>query len=108
MPVAPGQKLGPYEIESPPGAGDMGEVYSARDTHLERKVAIKILPGEMFSDALRKQNFEREAKTISNLSAEGCGEPSYPNLLMFPITDLILIRRALGERPAPGDSGGRL
>src|SRR5262245_57854301 len=68
MPLTPGQKLGPYEIESPLGAGGMGEVYRACDTRLERTVAIKILPREMSSDALRKQRFEREAKTISNLN----------------------------------------
>jgi len=107
MPFAPAQKLGPYEIESPPGAGGLGEVYRARDIRLERTVAIKTLPGEMSGDALRKQSFEREAKTISHLSAEGCGEPSYPNPLMFLITDALSINRAKGKRPAAGDSGGR-
>jgi len=68
MPLAQGQKLGPYEIESPLGAGGMGEVYRAKDTRLERAVAIKILPQEMSRDPLRKQRFEREAKTISNLN----------------------------------------
>src|SRR5215469_12230699 len=68
MTLAAGSKLGPYEIESPLGAGGMGEVYRACDTRLERTVAIKILPREMSSDALRKQRFEREAKTISNLN----------------------------------------
>src|SRR5215469_13969480 len=61
-------KLGPYEIESPLGAGGMGEVYRACDTRLERTVAIKILPREMSSDPVRKQRFEREAKTISSLN----------------------------------------
>jgi serine/threonine protein kinase len=61
-------KLGPYEIQSPLGAGGMGEVYRARDTRLERTVAIKILPRELSNDPIRKQRFEREAKTISNLN----------------------------------------
>src|SRR5580693_64369 len=68
MPLAPGTRLGPYEIESPLGAGGMGEVYRARDTRLERAVAVKILPAQFSSDPIRKQRFEREAKTISSLN----------------------------------------
>src|SRR5713226_8015715 len=63
-----GSKLGPYEIGAPLGAGGMGEVYRARDTRLERTVAIKILPAQFSSDPVRKQRFEREAKTISGLN----------------------------------------
>jgi eukaryotic-like serine/threonine-protein kinase len=68
MPLAPGMKLGPYEILAPLGAGGMGEVYRARDTRLDRTVAIKILPPQFSSDPVRKQRFEREAKTISSLN----------------------------------------
>src|SRR6202048_1109699 len=68
MSLAPGTKLGPYEIGAPLGAGGMGEVYRARDTRLERTVAIKILPAQLSSDPIRKQRFEREAKTISSLN----------------------------------------
>src|SRR5579872_3371813 len=68
MPLAPGTMLGPYEIGAPLGAGGMGEVYRARDTRLDRTVAVKILPQEMSSDPARKQRFEREAKTISILN----------------------------------------
>jgi len=68
MPLAPGTQLGPYEITAPLGAGGMGEVYRARDTRLERTVAIKILPAHFSADPLRKQRFEREAKTISSLN----------------------------------------
>src|SRR5215472_8053112 len=68
MALSPGTTLGPYEIQSPLGVGGMGEVYRARDTRLERTVAIKILPQEMSSDPLRKQRFERVAKTISSLN----------------------------------------
>jgi len=75
MPLAPGTKLGPYEIVSALGAGGMGEVYRARDTRLGRDVAIKILPKEMSEDAARKQRFEREAKTISGLN--------HPNICML-------------------------
>jgi len=66
--LASGLKLGPYEIVSPLGAGGMGEVYRARDTRLERSVAIKILPAQFSSDPVRKQRFEREAKPISHLN----------------------------------------
>jgi len=68
MALTPGTKLGPYEVQSPLGAGGMGEVYRARDTRLDRAVAIKILPSHLSSDPVRKQRFEREAKTISSLN----------------------------------------
>src|SRR3974390_953796 len=68
MSLAPGQKLGPYEVISPLGAGGMGEVYRARDTRLERIVALKILPKELSGDPVGKQRFEQEAKTISSLN----------------------------------------
>jgi eukaryotic-like serine/threonine-protein kinase len=68
MALTPGTKLGPYEIQSPLGAGGMGEVYRAKDTRLGRDVALKILPSEMSTDAARKQRFEREAKIISGLN----------------------------------------
>jgi eukaryotic-like serine/threonine-protein kinase len=68
MAVAAGTKLGPYEVQSPLGAGGMGEVYRAKDTRLERTVAIKILPAHLSADPVRKQRFEREAKTISSLN----------------------------------------
>src|SRR5271169_1308740 len=68
MVLVAGFKLGPYEIVAPLGTGGMGEVYRARDTRLERTVAIKILPAQFSSDPVRKQRFEREAKTISILN----------------------------------------
>ena len=63
-----GQGSDGYELVAPLGAGGMGEVYRARDTGLDRTVAIKILPAPFSSDPLRKQRFEREAKTISNFN----------------------------------------
>jgi Tol biopolymer transport system component len=68
MALTSGTRLGPYEIESPLGAGGMGEVYRARDTRLDRTVAIKILPSHLADDAQAKQRFEREAKAISSLN----------------------------------------
>jgi serine/threonine protein kinase len=68
MPLTPGTKLGPYEIQAPLGAGGMGEVYTARDTRLERTVAVKILPRHLSVNEQFKQRFDREAKVISGLS----------------------------------------
>src|SRR5262249_30811622 len=68
MTLSPGTRLGPYEILSPLGAGGMGEVYKARDTRLDRAVAIKILPTALAEDATRRARFAREAKTISALN----------------------------------------
>ena len=67
MPLAAGQRLGPYEILSPLGAGGMGEVYRARDPRLERDVAIKVLP-EHFDDADSLSRFQTEAKAVAALS----------------------------------------
>jgi Tol biopolymer transport system component/predicted Ser/Thr protein kinase len=68
MALASGSRLGPYEILTPLGAGGMGEVYRARDTRLERTVAVKVLPAHLSASAESRQRFEREAKTISQLS----------------------------------------
>ncbi len=67
MALTSGTKLGPYEIQSPLGAGGMGEVYRAVDKRLDRTVAIKVLPAHLSSDPELKQRLEREAKTISSL-----------------------------------------
>jgi eukaryotic-like serine/threonine-protein kinase len=66
--LAAGSRLGPYEIVAPLGAGGMGEVYKARDTRLERTVAVKVLPSHLSASPESRQRFEREAKTISQLS----------------------------------------
>ena len=68
MPLSSGTKLGPYEIVSALGAGGMGEVYRARDSRLDRTVAIKVLPSHHSSDSALRQRFEREARTISQFS----------------------------------------
>lgn len=73
MPLASGTKLGPYEIQTPLGAGGMGEVYRARDTRLDRIVAIKVLPPSFATDADRLHRFEREARSVAALS--------HPNIL---------------------------
>ncbi len=68
MPLPSGTKLGPYEIQSPLGAGGMGEVYRARDTRLGREVAVKVLPEHLSSNSELKLRLEREAKAISSLN----------------------------------------
>src|ERR1035437_9424102 len=67
MPLLPGKKCGPYEIQSLLGAGGMGEVYRARDVRLQRTVAIKILPAHLSSNPNLQARFEQEAKSISAL-----------------------------------------
>src|SRR3989454_70925 len=73
MPLAAGFRLGPYEVVAPLGAGGMGEVYRARDTRLERDVAIKVLPEHLAKDPQALARFEREAKSVAALS--------HPNIL---------------------------
>ena len=68
MRLSAGTRLGPYEILSALGAGGMGEVYRARDTTLDRGVAIKILPEAFAADTERIARFQREAKTLASLN----------------------------------------
>jgi eukaryotic-like serine/threonine-protein kinase len=73
MALTSGTKLGPYEIQTPLGAGGMGEVYRARDTRLERDVAVKILPESFAGDGDRLRRFEQEARAVAALN--------HPNIL---------------------------
>src|ERR1700694_2618949 len=68
MTIASGTKLGPYEILSAIGAGGMGEVYRARDTRLDRIVAIKVLPPHLADRPELRERFEREARTVTSLN----------------------------------------
>ena len=67
MPLSAGEKLGPYEIVSAIGAGGMGEVYKARDTRLDRTVAIKVLPDHIARRDDLRARFEREARAVASL-----------------------------------------
>src|SRR5215212_2572904 len=73
MALTTGTRLGPYEIVTAIGAGGMGEVYRARDTKLDRDVAIKVLPPQLAENAMALARFEREAKAVAALS--------HPNIL---------------------------
>jgi serine/threonine protein kinase/Tfp pilus assembly protein PilF len=66
--MTPGDKLGPYEILAPIGAGGMGEVFKARDTRLDRIVAIKVLPDDLARESGRRQRFEQEARAVAALN----------------------------------------
>src|SRR5450755_454624 len=68
MALTAGFKLGPYEILTPVGAGGMGEVYRARDTRLDRTVAIKVLPEHLSAKPQLRERFEREARAVSSLN----------------------------------------
>src|SRR5688572_12500264 len=68
MPLVSGDRLGPYEIVAPLGAGGMGEVYRARDSKLKREVALKVLPAEVAGDRERLARFQREAEVLASLN----------------------------------------
>ena len=94
VPITPGTRLGPYEVVAPLGAGGMGEVYRARDTRLDRSVAVKVLPAELAHRAELRARFEREAKTISSLN--------HPNICaLYDVGDDYLVMELLeGENLA--------
>ena len=93
MPLAPGTRLGPYEILASFGAGGMGEVYRARDTTLERDVAIKVLPAALAQDPERLARFKREAKVLASLN--------HPNIAqIYGVEDRALVMELVaGESP---------
>jgi len=92
MTLTPGNRLGPYEILAPIGAGGMGEVYRARDTKLDREVAIKVLPAALAQDPERLARFEREAKVLAALNHSNIAQ-------IYGVED-----RALVMELVPGES----
>ena len=109
MQVAPGTRLGPYEIVSKIGAGGMGEVFKARDTRLDRSVAIKVLPPEFAANAQLNLRFDREAKAISQLnhphicSLHDVGHESGTSFLVMELLEgeSLADRIARGPLPLP-------
>src|ERR1700689_4846101 len=95
MPLSVGERLGPYEILAPLGAGGMGEVYRARDTKLDRSVAIKVLPAMLAQDPERLARFEREAKVLASLN--------HPNIAqIYGIEDRALIMELVAGQTLKG------
>src|SRR5271154_6476879 len=93
MPLSAGTRLGPYEILARIGAGGMGEVYRARDTTLDREVAIKVLPPDFAQDPERLARFHREAKVLASLN--------HPNIAqLYSVEDRALIMELVdGQAP---------
>jgi len=96
MPLSAGDKLGPYEILAPLGAGGMGEVYRAKDTKLDREVAIKVLPAALARDPERLARFEREAKILASLN--------HPNIAQIYGIEESSSGRALVMELVPGQT----
>src|SRR5450755_4781777 len=94
MPLTSGTKLGPYEIQSVLGSGGMGEVYRARDTRLDRTVALKILPAAFSAEPDRLHRFQHEAKILSTLN--------HPNVLAIYDVAEFLEGQSLREALAAG------
>src|SRR5712672_782121 len=109
MALPPGTKLGPYEIVAQLGAGGMGEVYRARDTRLERDVAVKVLPASLASDANLRQRLQREAKAVSKLShphictLHDIGHQDGVDFLVMELVEGETLEQRLMKGPLPSD-----
>ena len=107
MTLAPGTRLGAYEIAGLIGAGGMGEVYRARDSRLNRDVAIKVLPASVASDRERLLRFEREARTLASLNhpniAQVYGSLEEPPALVMELVDGEDLSARLTRGPLPVD-----
>jgi hypothetical protein len=107
MPLAPGTRLGPYEILSPLGAGGMGEVYRARHEKLGREAAVKVLPADVASDPERRKRFEREARAASALNHPAIvtiydiGDHDGTTYIAMELVEGETLRERLGRGPVP-------
>src|SRR6267142_876881 len=114
MALTSGTKLGPYAIQSPLGAGGMGEVYRARDTRLERDVAVKVLPANLSSDPGLRQRLEREAKAVSKLShphictLHDVGHQDGVDFLVMELVEGETVEQRLMKGPLPPDQTLRI
>ena len=109
MPLSSGTKLGPYEVLAPIGKGGMGEVYKAKDTRLDRTVAIKVLPTEFAFDRERLARFEREAKLLASLnhpniaSVHGFEESDGVKALVLELVEGPTLAERISRGPIPVD-----
>ena len=109
MPLGPGAQLGPYEVLAPLGAGGMGEVYRARDTRLDRTVAVKVLPGHLAANPDLRQRFEREARAVSSLNHPhicalfDVGQQDGTDYLVMEYLEGETLADRLGRGPLPTD-----
>src|SRR5271163_3995636 len=107
MSLTSGTKLGPYEIQSPLGAGGMGEVYRALDTRLDRTVAVKVLASHLSSSPELKQRMEREARAISSLNHPNIchlydiGSQDGTDYLVMEFLEGETLSERLGKGPLP-------
>ena len=106
MPLAPGIRLGSYEVLSPLGAGGMGEVYRARDTRLGREVAIKVLPAAFAADHDRMVRFQREAHVLASLNHPniaaifGFEESNSTRALVMELVEGPTLQERIGQQEA--------
>ncbi len=111
MTLERGTRLGPYQIESPIGAGGMGQVWQARDTKLDRDVALKVLPEAFTSDPDRLARFEREAKVLASLnhpnigSIYGLEEAEGVRALVLELVEGPTLADRINQGPIPIDEG---
>ena len=109
MTLMPGTRIGPYDVIAPLGAGGMGEVYRARDTRLDRSVAIKVLPAEIAGNAQARERFAREARAIAALdhphicAIYDVGEADGTHFLVMPLLDGQTLAARLMKSPLPLD-----
>src|SRR5271163_1151260 len=95
MSLAGGERLGPYEILAPIGAGGMGQVYRARDTKLKREVALKVLPDSFASDPERMARFQREAEVLASLN--------HPNIAqIYGVEERAIVMELVPGQPLKG------
>ncbi len=114
MALTSGTRLGPYEVLSPLAAGGMGEVYRARDTKLDRDVALKVLPAAFASDAERMARFEREAKVLASLnhpniaSIYGVEESNHVRALVMELVEGPTLAERIARGAIPVDEALRI
>ena len=99
MPLLPGDRIGSYVVTARIGAGGMGEVYSARDTRLDRTVALKILSSELTANEAFRERFTREARAIARLN--------HPNICIVYDAGAANVRRITGTDAVPGNGVSR-